>query len=95
MDNFHHFVKINILLSRQSNFDLLPSRTISSSQYKQLSDFKNNDQYYRLKVHFKRGTVRDYVITSIPMVLLLKFLFSNIDFYPFSVLFYKHNFSIK
>ena len=86
---------MNIDLSRQSKVDLLPSQTISSSQYNQLSDFKNNDQYYTLKVHFKRGIVQDYVMTSIPIVLLLNFLFSNIDLYPFSALFYKHNFSIQ
>jgi hypothetical protein len=59
---------MNIHLSRQTNFDLTPSRTISLLQYERLVDFKNDYPYYTLKVHFKRGAIQDYVMTSIPMV---------------------------
>jgi hypothetical protein len=59
---------MNIRLSRQTNFDLTPSRTISSSQYERLIDFPKDYPYYTLKVHFKRGAIQDYVMTSIPIV---------------------------
>lgn len=62
---FSSFSKMNIRLSRQSNVDLTPSRTISSLHYERLS---SENQYYTLKVHFKRGAIQDYVMTSIPMV---------------------------
>ncbi len=65
---FLSFSKTNIRLSRQSNLDLTPSRTISSSQYERLIDFQHDQPYYTLKVHFKRGAIQDYVMTSIPMV---------------------------
>jgi hypothetical protein len=58
---FSSFSKTNIRLSRQSNLEISPSRIISSSR---LID----DPYYTLKVHFKRGAIQDYVMTSIPMV---------------------------
>ncbi|CAF2958561.1 unnamed protein product [Rotaria sp. Silwood2] len=69
---FISFSKMNIRLSRQSNLDLSPSRTISSSQYERLINFNNDYQYYALKVHFKRGTIQDYVMTSIPMCLIVQ-----------------------
>ncbi|CAF3605488.1 unnamed protein product [Rotaria sordida] len=69
---FISFSKMNIRLSRQSNLDLPPSRTISSSQYERLINLNNDYQYYTLKVHFKRGTIQDYVMTSIPMCLILQ-----------------------
>jgi hypothetical protein len=66
---FSSLSKMNIRLSRQTNLDLTPSRTISSSQYQRLIDFPADYPYYTLKVHFKRGTTQDYVMTSIPMVI--------------------------
>ena len=66
---------MNIRLSRQTNLDLTPSRTISSLQYERLIDFNTDYPYYTLKVHFKRGTIQDYVMTSIPMVSVLLFCF--------------------
>ncbi|CAF1243505.1 unnamed protein product [Rotaria magnacalcarata] len=66
---FLSFSKLNIRLSRQSNADLTPTRTISSSQYER---FGIDNQYYTLKVHFKRGTVQDHVMTSVPMCLVLQ-----------------------
>ncbi len=83
---FSSFAKINVRLSRQSNIELSPSRTISSFQYQRLIEvnllinfntllfffFKesqlNLHSYYTLKVHFKRHSIQDYVMTSIPMV---------------------------
>lgn len=60
---------MNTRLSRQSNLELTPSRTISSSQYERIVNNKNDFPYYSLKVQFKRGAIQDYVMTSIPMVL--------------------------
>ncbi|CAF0735027.1 unnamed protein product [Adineta steineri] len=69
---FSSFSKLNIHLSSQTNFDLTPSRTIPLSQYERLIDFKSDYPYYTLKVHFKRGATQDYVMTSIPMCLVLQ-----------------------
>ncbi|CAF1136145.1 unnamed protein product [Rotaria sp. Silwood1] len=71
---FVSFAKTNIRLSRQSNIELSPSRTISSSQYERLIEESqlNKRSYYTLKVHFKRRSFQDYVMTSIPMCLVLQ-----------------------
>ncbi|CAF1200142.1 unnamed protein product [Rotaria sordida] len=71
---FVSFAKINIRLSRQSNIELLPSRTISSLHYERLIEESqlNIHSYYTLKVHFKRRSLQDYVMTSIPMCLILQ-----------------------
>ncbi|CAF1289694.1 unnamed protein product [Adineta ricciae] len=69
---FSSFSKINVQLSRQTEAELTPSRTISSGQFDRLVDFRSDYPYYTLKVHFKRGTIQDYVMTSIPMCLVLQ-----------------------
>jgi hypothetical protein len=85
---FSSFSKTNIRLSRQSNFEISPSRTISSSR---LID----DPFYTLKIHFKRGTIQDYVMTSIPMVdPFISFWIFNLFFFLPSVWFYNPNFNI-
>ena len=65
---FSSFSKSNIRLTRQSNFELNPSRTISSTQYDRILASPTDYPFYTLKVHFKRGSIQDYVMTSIPMV---------------------------
>ncbi|UJR36514.1 hypothetical protein I4U23_029235 [Adineta vaga] len=69
---FSSFSKMNTHLSRQTNVDVTSSRTISSAQFDRLVDFKNDYPYYTLKIHFKRGAIQDYVMTSIPMCLVLQ-----------------------
>ncbi|CAF3202407.1 unnamed protein product [Rotaria sp. Silwood2] len=71
---FVSFAKTNVRLSRQSNIELSPSRTISSLQYERLiEDYRLNiHSYYTLKVHFKRRSLQDYVMTSIPICLILQ-----------------------
>ncbi|CAF4061504.1 unnamed protein product [Rotaria magnacalcarata] len=71
---FLSFSKVNIRLSRQSNIDLSPSRIISSQQHERLVEESrlNQHSYYTLKIHFKRRSTQDYVMTSIPMCLILQ-----------------------
>ncbi|CAF4545593.1 unnamed protein product, partial [Rotaria magnacalcarata] len=47
-----------------------PSRIISSQQHERLVEESrlNQHSYYTLKIHFKRRSTQDYVMTSIPMV---------------------------
>jgi len=69
---FSSFSKMNIRLSRQLNIELSPSRSISSLQYQRLIEESqlNSHLFYTLKVHFKRRSIQDYVMTSIPMVFI-------------------------
>jgi hypothetical protein len=74
---FSSFSKMNVRLSRQSNIELSPLHSISSLQYQRLIEESqlNLHLFYTLKVHFKRRSIQDYVMTSIPMVYILKFRF--------------------
>lgn len=62
-----------------------------------LKEFRlNAHSYYTLKVNFKHRLLQDYVMTSIPMVLISMKFFRRLYSCPiFSVLLYKHNFNIR
>ncbi|UJR09587.1 hypothetical protein I4U23_013822 [Adineta vaga] len=68
------FTKMNVRLSQASNIEVVPSRSIPSLQYERLiQEFQSNSHsYYTLKVNFKHRLLQDYVMTSIPMCLVLQ-----------------------
>jgi len=71
---FSTFSKINVRLSRQTSIELAPSRVISSAQYDRLVQESESDDhhYYTLKVIFRRRSNQDYVMTSVPLCLVVQ-----------------------
>ncbi|CAF1129513.1 unnamed protein product [Adineta ricciae] len=68
------FTKMNIRSSHLTSLEVVPSRTLSSQQYERLiEEFRlNAHSYYTLKVNFKHRLLQDYVMTSIPMCLVVQ-----------------------
>ncbi|CAF0803377.1 unnamed protein product [Didymodactylos carnosus] len=71
---FSTFAKVNLRLSRQATTDLVPSRVISAAQYERLShDVQSNrPHYYTLKATYRRRSIQDYVMTSVPLCLVVQ-----------------------